>query len=168
MTKNVELKKEAHDNENNAHATGIAVGATMGATAGVVALAAAQGAGYGAAAGIPGIVAGIALGGAIGALAGEDAAASVNPTEEETYWRENHEKQHYFSTLNTYDSYAPAYRFGVDAYSIFVGRDFDEIEDQLGRQWDAGARGSSRLTWDSAKLATRDAYNRLHAKELSV
>src|SRR5688500_20285556 len=65
--------------EPGAHPVGVAGGATGGALAG-------------AAIGAVGGPVGSAIGGAIGAvaggLAGEGAAGAVNPTEEDSYWRE--------------------------------------------------------------------------------
>ena len=103
----------------------------------------------------------MAIGGVIGALAGKEAAQIVNPTTEDAYWRDNYKHRAYFDSLTSYDSYAPAYRYGIEAYSTYVGRNFDEIESQLAKEWDS-ARGTSRLTWDTAKLAARDAYERLY------
>ena len=60
----------------------------------------------------------------------------------------------------TYDDYGPAYRYGVDSYSSNPGRKFDDLDDDLGRDWDS-RRGSSTLDWGRAKHATRDAWQRL-------
>jgi hypothetical protein len=142
------------------HALGSGVGAVAGALSTAAIVGAAQGAVAGTAAGLPGMVAGVLLGGAVGALVGNEMAQAVNPTTEEAYWQANHQNRSYFDSLQGYDNYAPAYRFGIESYQIFLGRDFDEIEEQLGHQWES-ARGPSRLTWETARLATRDAYDRL-------
>lgn len=160
MTSNKEAKILSHPGNLGDHPVGGAVGAAIGAAASAVAVGAAEGAAAGTVAGLPGMIAGVAIGGVIGALAGKEIAQRVNPNAEEIYWQEEHKNQAYFNSLETYDSYAPAYRFGIDAYNTFLGRSFDEIEPQLAKQWDA-ARGTSRLTWDTAKLAVRDAYERL-------
>lgn len=159
----------AYSNEANAparpgklgdHPVGGAVGAAVGATAAAATVGAVEGAALGTVAGLPGMAAGVAIGGVIGALAGKEVAQLVNPNAEDAYWRNNYKNRTYFDSVTTYDSYAPAYRLGIEAYTTYVGRSFDEIEPQLGRQWET-SRGDSRLTWDTAKLATRDAYERL-------
>lgn len=160
MTYGKEAKNMSHTGKLGDHPLGGAVGAAVGAVAAAAAVGAAEGAAFGTAAGLPGMAAGVAIGGIAGALAGKGIGQLVNPNAEEAYWRNQHQHQNYFDSITEYDSYAPAYRFGIEAYSTYVGRDFDEIEAQLGGQWDA-VRGSSRLTWETARLAARDAYERL-------
>jgi hypothetical protein len=48
----------------------------------------------------------------------------------------------------------------IDAFSRYPAQRFDDIESDLGRDWTI-ARGSSRLEWEHAKHATRDAWQRL-------
>jgi hypothetical protein len=115
---------------------------------------------------IPGV--GTAIGGAIGAvvgavgggLAGKAVAESVNPTDEDAYWRENYKTRPYVETGAAYDEYAPAYRYGWESRNKYEGRKFDEVESDLGRDWDR-AKGKSRLGWEKAKDATRDAWHRV-------
>ena len=59
-----------------------------------------------------------------------------------------------------YETYWPAYRYGVDAYSTYQGREFEEIEPQLRTGWIA-ARGMSKLEWHEARGAARNAYERI-------
>lgn len=152
MTFKNHVKTPANTDTVGDHPIGGAIGAVIGAV---------DGAAFGTLAGLPGVATGIVIGGIAGALAGKAAAQLVNPNEEEKYWRDNHQNQSYFDSTTTYDSYAPAYRYGIEAYSTYSGRKFDEIEAQLAKEWDK-ARGTSRLTWDTARLAARDAYERLH------
>jgi len=160
MTYSNEAKVATNPGKLGDHPVGGAVGAVVGAVAAAAAVGAVQGAALGTVAGLPGMAAGVAIGGVVGALAGKETAQIVNPNAEEIYWRDNHKNQAYFNSTTSYDNYAPAYRYGIEAYSTYVGRKFDEIEPQLAKEWDS-ARGTSRLTWDTAKLATRDAYERL-------
>ena len=162
MTSNNQVKASTNPGKLGDHPVGGAVGAAIGAAATAAVVGATQGAALGTVAGLPGMIAGVAIGGVVGALAGKETAQIVNPNEEEIYWRDNHKNQAYFNSTTTYDSYAPAYRYGIEAYSTYVGRKFDEVEPQLAKEWDK-ARGTSRLTWDTAKLAVRDAYERLHS-----
>lgn len=158
-------KSNIHPAKHDSHIVGGSIGAAIGAAAGAAAAGALEGAALGTMAGAPGMVAGVAIGATLGAIAGKDIAKSVNPDKEEAYWKNNHKHRNYFDSTITYDSYAPAYRFGIEAYSTYVGRDFDQIEAQLENQWNKEIRneerGTSRLTWDTARLATRDAYERL-------
>ena len=161
MTYNKEAKAPAPDKIGD-HPVGGAIGAAVGAIDGAVVVGAVQGAALGTVAGLPGMVAGVAIGGVIGALVGKEVAQQIDPNKEEAYWRDNHEHQAYFNSTARYDAYAPAYRYGIEVFSLYGGRSFEEVEPQIAGGWD-GARGPSRLTWETAKLATRDAYNRLSA-----
>ncbi len=139
--------------EPGAHPVGVAGGATGGALAG-------------AAVGAIGGPVGSAIGGAIGAvaggLAGKGVAESVNPTEEDAYWREHHKSRPYFQSGRKYDDYSPAYKYGWEAASRpdFQGRRFEDVESDLSRGWDK-ARGTTRSEWNDMKHATRDAFERV-------
>ncbi len=114
---------------------------------------------------VPGI--GTAIGGAIGAVvgavgggyAGKAVAESINPTDEDAYWRNEHQNRPY-AAGSTYDEYRPAYQHGWESRSKYQGRKFDEVEADLGRDWES-KRGNSSLGWDKAKHATRDAWHRV-------
>ncbi|MBY0407937.1 MAG: hypothetical protein K2Q01_09615 [Rickettsiales bacterium] len=155
------VKTPTHEGEYGEHPIGGAVGAALGAAAGAAAVGAAQGAVLGTVAGLPGMAAGVAIGGVVGALAGKGIAQEINPTTEDAYWSENYLSRPYVTTGTSYDEYGPAYRQGVDAYSRNPGRAFEDVEPQLGSEWEK-ARGTSNLGWDNAKPAARDAYDRLY------
>lgn len=142
-------------------AVGIPV-AIAGGIAGIAA-GAATGALTGSIAGPLGIIAGAAIGGAIGGSAGEAAAQEINPTAEEKYWEENYKSRHYASDNRDFETYRPAYRYGIDNYNRFEGKDFAHVEAELNRDWPQ-ARGTSSLEWNEARPATEDAYNRLSAR----
>ncbi|CAA9439732.1 MAG: FIG00348944: hypothetical protein [uncultured Phycisphaerae bacterium] len=141
------------------HPIGTGVGAGLGGAG-----AAAAGFAIGAAASGPAAPIGGAIGAVVGAiaggLAGKGVAESVNPTEEDAYWRNEHKNRPYYESGRTYDEYAPAYRYGWESRSKHQGRQFDEVESDLGRDWDR-AKGKSSLGWDKAKHATRDAWHRV-------
>jgi hypothetical protein len=99
-------------------------------------------------------------GAVVGALAGKGVAKAVDPAEEDRYWRDNYSSRPYIASGSTYDDYAPAYRYGVDSYSRYPDRSFDEVEPELGRDWHS-TRGSSKLEWEHAKHASRDAWHRV-------
>jgi uncharacterized protein YjbJ (UPF0337 family) len=139
--------------EPGAHPLGVAGGATGGAMAG-------------AAVGAIGGPVGAAIGGAVGAvaggLAGKGIAESMNPTEEDAYWREHHTSRPYFQSGRKYDDYSPAYKYGWESAGRpeFHGRRFEDVESDLGHGWDK-ARGTARGEWNDMKHATRDAFERV-------
>ena len=147
--------------ENHDHDLGGTLGATIGGLAAGIGSGVAAGAAIGGIAGPIGVVAGVAIGGAIGGMVGEGVAREINPTEEEKYWEGEFKNRSYVKADNTYDSYRPAYRYGVDAYSEYNGKPYAEVEPRLRDQWNA-KRGSSPLDWDDAGNATRDAYDRIY------
>jgi len=133
-------------------------GAVVGGVAGGVTGGVAAGAAIGGMTGPVGAAVGAAVGAVAGALAGK--AVNVDPKEEDTYWRANYANRPYVTTGSTYDDYGPAYSYGVDAYSRYPGRSFDEVESDLSRDWST-TRGRSNLEWEHAKHASRDAWQRL-------
>jgi hypothetical protein len=103
---------------------------------------------------------GASVGALVGGFAGRSAAASANPTREDAYWLENYTDRPYVSRGSTFDDYGPAYGFGVAARGRYPGRRFDEVEPDLARDW-GSSRGESSLSWDAAKHAVRDAWERV-------
>lgn len=124
---------------------GVAGGATAGALAG----------------GVTGPV-GAAVGAVVGAVAGAVMGRNVkvDPAAEDTYWRENYTSRPYTQPGATYDDYQPAYRYGLDSYSRYPNRSFEDVEPELSRDWGT-ARGRSSLEWENAKHASRDAWHRV-------
>lgn len=157
MALDKDLKNDPNANRDpltgapGAHPVGTGVGALGGVAAGAAA---------GSVAGPVGTVVGAAVGAVAGGLAGKAVAESVDPTREDAYWRDNYSSRPYVDRDATYDDYGPAYGYGVNAYSRYPGRRFDDVESDLERGW-GDVRGSSRLTWERAKNATRDAWNRV-------
>lgn len=141
------------------HPAAKGVGAVVGGVTGGVAGGAAAGAAVGGMTGPVGAVVGAAVGAVAGAMAGKGIAKAADPVAEEAYWRDNYATRPYASG-GSYDDYGPAYRYGVDSYSKYQGRQFDEVEPELSRDWGT-ARGSSSLEWERAKHATRDAWHRV-------
>jgi hypothetical protein len=134
-----------------AHPVGVGVGAAAGG--------AASGAAIGTVAGPVGTVVGAAVGAVLGGLAGKAAAEMLDPTVEEAYWREEYQRRPYVTEGASYDDYGPAYRYGLDTYTRRDGRSFDEAETDLAAGW-TSARRTSRLEWDDARHAARDAWQR--------
>jgi hypothetical protein len=132
------------------------VGPGVGALAG----GAAAGAAAGTVAGPVGTVVGAAVGAVVGGLAGKGIAEAIDPTAEDAYWRDNYSSRPYVGSDASYDDYGPAYAYGVNSYSTYAGRDWDDVEPELSGRWNT-MRGQSSLDWDRAKHATRDAWDRV-------
>lgn len=137
------------------HPVGTGIGAALGG--------AAAGAATGTVAGPVGTLIGAAVGAVIGGLAGKGVAEQIDPTSEDAYWRENYAEQPYVDTSSSYDDYGPAYGYGVNSYTMYPGSTFEQIEPDLSRNWEA-SRGVSRLDWNRAKPASRDAWRRVSDK----
>ena len=135
-----------------AHPVGTGVGAAVGG--------AATGAAVGTVAGPFGTLAGAVVGAIAGGLAGKAIAENIDPTVEDAYWRENYADRPYIGEGAVYEDYGPAYRYGVDSYSLYGERGFDAAEADLATGWER-ARGDSRLSWDDARHPARDAWQRV-------
>lgn len=140
---------EHHD---KAHPVGSGVGAAAGA---------ATGAAVGTAVGGPvDTLVGAAVGAVAGGLVGHGIAEGVNPTEEDSYWRENYKSRPYADASKSYDDYRPAYQYGWESRGKYGNSRWDDVENDLERGWNT-AKGESRQTWNEAKHATRDAWHRV-------
>lgn len=151
-TRDEQANRDPISGAPGAHPVGTGVGAALGG--------AAAGAAAGTVVGPAGTLAGAAIGAVIGGLAGKAVAESIDPTQEDAYWHDNYSDRPYVESGSSYNDYGPAYGFGVDAVSRYKGRSFDDIEPEMSRQWPTGS-GTSTLSWDSAKHAVRDAWDRL-------
>jgi hypothetical protein len=136
------------------------VGAAVGGVTGGVLGGAAAGATIGGVTGPVGAAAGAVVGAVAGAMAGKAVSKAIDPSAEDAYWRDNYSARPYVTGDSPYDDYGPAYRYGVDSYSRYPQRAFEEVEPELSRDW-GRARGESSLEWDNARHATRDAWQRL-------
>lgn len=63
----------------------------------------------------------------------------------------------YYSVGRLWDDYLPAYRFGLRSQRRHSGLHFDDVAQQLEREWPT-ARGQSRLGWVEARGAIEDAW----------
>jgi hypothetical protein len=137
-----------------------------GATAMGAAAAGMAGAAIGTAIGGPiGGVVGAAVGSAAGGLSAHALEHKINPTVEDAYWRKAHPERSYAESTLSYDEHwRPAYRHGWEARMMYGNREWDELEPDLEKSW-AERRGHSALDWAKAKLATRDAWDRLEGRE---
>ena len=141
------------------HPVATGVGAVLGG--------AAAGAATGTVAGPVGTIAGAAVGAVVGGLAGKGVAEAIDPSREDDYWRSNFTGRSYVEGGSTFDDYGPAYGYGVESFGRYPGRVFDDVEPDLSRGWSTG-HGTSSLSWDHAKHAVRDAWNRVSGSDRSA
>jgi hypothetical protein len=141
-----------------AHPVGTGVGAAAGG---------ATGAAIGTAvAGPAGTVVGAAAGAIAGGLAGKGVAEMVDPTVEDTYWRDAYSKEPYYAKKRDYDFYAPAYRTGYEGRVKYHGRGFDDVEDDLRKDY---VRNNGRVdSWDEVRDATRAAWDRIDRRVMDA
>lgn len=139
-----------------AHPVGTGLGAAAGGAAGIAAASAAAGT----AAGPAGMATGIAVGAVAGGLVGHGIGEAISPSEEETYWRDNHSRQ-WYAGETSYEDYQDAYRLGYEGYARHgvTGRTYDELEPDFQREYES--RASGRISWEKAKRATKAAWNRV-------
>lgn len=129
------------------------VGTGLGAAGG-----AAAGAAIGAVGGPVGAVVGGAIGAVVGGIAGKNTAEEVNPTVEDAYWRENYASRPYATSDRGYDYYQPAFRYGWESRARYQGKQFDEVESDLQREWNATR--PTKMEWNEARGPVRDAWHR--------
>jgi hypothetical protein len=110
-----------------------------------------------------GTVVGGAVGAVVGGLAGKAVAEGIDPTVEDAYWRDTYVSRPYVRSGSAYDDYQPAYRYGWESVSRYPNKSFDDMESEMGREW-SSTQADSSLTWNEAKLATRDAWERARAR----
>lgn len=134
-----------------AHPVGTGVGAAGGAVAGAA---------IGAVAGPIGAAVGLVAGAVAGGLAGKGVAEKLDPTIEDAYWKANYSNKSYVDRGAPYTTYQPAYRAGYEGRNQYPGKKFEEVEANLQRNYEM-SKGNSTLTWDKARNATRDAWNRV-------
>jgi len=138
--------------EPGAHPVGVGLGAAgAGAAAGALG---------GLAAGPVGAAVGAVAGAVAGGYAGKAVAESIDPTVEDTYWRQHYSTRPYYQAGTTYDEYRPAYRYGWESRSHYTDRSFEDVEPELERGW-TGVRSGSKLDWARARSATREAWDRI-------
>ena len=155
------LEHEVHDanrdpvtGEPGAHPVGTGVGAATGGTVGAV---------IGGAVGGPiGAMVGAAVGGIAGGLAGKGISESVNPTEEDAFWRDHYSTRPYASGRK-YEDLQPAYRYGWEARTRHENRNWNDVETDLERDW-SQRQGTTGLAWNDARNATRDAWDRVDSR----
>ena len=104
---------------------------------------------------------GAVLGAVFGGLAGKGIAEAIDPTAEEAYWRTEHRNRPYFRDDYSFeDDYAPAYMYGYETRANNPTTAYDKLnDDELRSGWER-TKAKSRLKYEDAKQAMRDAWQR--------
>ena len=87
-------------------------------------------------------------------------AEAVNPTEYNTYFEKSYKSAPYYVSGSEWRDYQPAYKYGYDTYGQYAGRKFEDVQNELERNWDS-AKANSRLAWNEAKGAVRDGWHHI-------
>jgi hypothetical protein len=96
-----------------------------------------------------------------GLAAGED----LDEVAEGDYWRQNFRRRPYFQPGTPYEHYESGYRYGWQSAlgDEHAGREFDDVESELERSWDA-QHGENAQDWEEARHAARDAWERARGR----
>jgi hypothetical protein len=78
--------------------------------------------------------------------------------DEDRYWSEHASTRPYFAADRGYEYYRPAYQYGWESAQHHRGREWNDVEPELERDW--SSRGA-RSTWQDIKAAVRDAWDRV-------
>lgn len=78
---------------------------------------------------------------------------------EREHWRTHYTHCDYVEPGYGFPDYEPAFRYGWELRAGYGACDWEAVEDELAQGWER-FRGDSRLTWDEAAPAVRDAFER--------
>jgi len=82
----------------------------------------------------------------------------VDTQREARYWQEQSQREPYYSSGEFLDEYEPAYRTGAEGRNQYAGQRFEDVEDDLRRDWESNGGGAT-LDWSKARLACRAAWD---------
>ena len=133
------------------HSIGAGTGAVGGAIAGGT---------VGSVAGPIGTVVGAVVGGVVGAKTGDAIAEAVNPTEYLSQFERSYRDAPYYTQGREWSDYKPAYQYGYDTYGQYRGQKFEDVENDLERNWDS-TRANSKLAWNEARGAVQDGWHNI-------
>lgn len=147
-----DLNRDPITGTPGAHPLGTGAGAASGGVAGAA---------VGMVVGGPiGGVIGTAVGAVAGGLAGKSAAEAVNPTAEETFWRETYVREPYYVKGRPYEYYAPGFRAGWEGRVRHDGRTFEEAEHDLKSDYNF-TKTELDPAWQDVSPAARVAWDRV-------
>ena len=82
---------------------------------------------------------------------------------EDAYWQSAYPGRPYARADRGFDYYRSAYRYGSESAVRHHGRDWNDVETDLRRDWDS-YRGESSSVWEDVKDAVRDAWDRVRGQ----
>ncbi|HEX6737649.1 MAG TPA: hypothetical protein VF310_05250 [Vicinamibacteria bacterium] len=83
----------------------------------------------------------------------------TEPDFDDDYWRQSFRDFPHADPSRNYEYYQPAYRFGWESYSRYGRRSFEELDEELQREWERARDGASPA-WPDARAAAREAWDR--------
>lgn len=92
-----------------------------------------------------------------------DRLESAFTPEEDKYWSEHYKTRPYYDSNSDYNTYGPAYRYGYEARQRWADKAWEDIEKDMNRDWNKD-NPDSELTWDKAKHAVKDAWDKVTGK----
>ncbi len=78
---------------------------------------------------------------------------------EREYWRTRYAARDYVEPGYGFRDYEPAFRYGWELRAGYGECEWDAVEDELAAGWER-FRGDSRLSWEEAAPAAKDAFHR--------
>ena len=111
--------------------------------------------------GPPGMAIGGVVGVALGAMAGDRLSEARDRRENLGHFEQIFQSMPYYRAGLDWSDYAPAYRFGLEAYEHADGQSFADAESTMQGAWEANARFGSRLGWLEARPAVEHAWRSL-------
>ncbi len=140
------------------------IGATVGGAIGIaggLAASAASGAATGTLLGGPaGAAVGLVVGAVLGGLIGKATAESIDPDQEEAFWRLHYRDEPYYQEGTDYAHYSAAYRTGYEGRARYNSQSFEDAEPYLQSDYN-NLKGDSTMTWEHGIHAARSAWDRL-------
>jgi hypothetical protein len=147
-----DLNRDSLSGETGAHPIGTGAGSASGGVAGAMV-------GLGIGGPVGGLI-GAAVGAVAGGLMGSSTAELVNPTAEETFWRETFVREPYYVEGTAYEYYAPGFRAGWEGRVRHDGRTFEEAEAELKVAYSI-TRTELQPEWQAVRPAARAAWDRV-------
>ncbi len=120
---------------------------------------AASGMAVGAMTGPVGAAVAAAAGAIAGGLAGKGIGEYIDPTTEDNWLRDNFSSRPYVDEGETFESYEPFYRYGGQVESQYGDNRFEDIEDDVHKNWLASDACCNR-EWPQVRDAIKDSYDR--------
>jgi hypothetical protein len=87
-------------------------------------------------------------------------APMVDARAEEAYWRMHYTREPYYERGYAFEDYLPAYRTGWEGRVRYHGRNFEQAERELARDYQRN-RGNSLLDWRRNRHAAQAAWERV-------